>query len=110
MTVLGWWTSNIPASVRSFVISSALGLQSTTVAAIAVGYALGLCGTFGATMHFLATAWWGICLGTFFGVGPYYRARQGAVAAANTVQLPDGATAVVTPAAKTIVVAKENPV
>jgi len=45
----------------------------------------------------LALPWWGIFIGTFFGVGPYYRAKQGAIAATNTVTLADGTKAVITP-------------
>ena len=100
MNPIAWWNA-LPATTRepiqSFVVSSALAIQSTTVAAFAVGYGLGLCGSPEATLHFFGTAWWGIFIGTFFGVGPYYRAKQGAIAATNTVTLADGTKAVITP-------------
>ena len=92
---MNWWWA-LPAALRSYVISTCLGLWSTTTTAVGIGYIYGHCGTFGDTMAYLGNTWWFIVLAALFGIGPFYRAKQGATAAANTVQLAGGATAVIT--------------
>lgn len=99
MNPVAWWQALPPAvrePFRSFVVSTALGLQSTTVTAVGIGYIYGHCGTFADTVAYLETTWWFIILAAIFGIGPFYRAKQGATASANTVTLPGGATAVLT--------------
>ncbi len=86
-----WWLS-LPATFReplkSFVVSSAFGMQSVFVAIIASGFVDGQCSTPQAALQYLGSHWWAGAVGVFFGVGPYYRARQGAVAATQAQSVP----------------------
>lgn len=103
MTIYRWWNGLSPAvrePIKSYVVSTLLALQSTTQTAFSVGYGLGLCGTPDAAWHYITSpaVIGGILFGVFGGVGPYHRARQGYVAAENTVPIAGGGTAVITPA------------
>ena len=95
MAPLTW--GSVPASVRSYVISTLFGFQTALTTCIIVGYSLGYCKTFSDTLTYLSSTWWSIVLAGLFGVGPFYRAKQGSTAAANTISLVGGGTAVITP-------------
>lgn len=100
MNPVKWWfslPSGIREPVQSFVVSTGMGLWTATTTAVGVGWIYGHCNTFPDTLTYLGTTWWFIVLAAVFGIGPFYRAKQGAVAAANTVQLAGGASAVITP-------------
>lgn len=75
----------IPADVReplkSYVVSTLLGLWPTIRAALSVGISLGVVTTFQTAVHFLAVNAFMLWVGTLFDLGPFYRARQGAAAA-----------------------------
>jgi len=71
-----------------------LGLWPTIRASLQVGVSLGIVTNFTTALHFLAANAFMLWLGTFFDLGPFYRARQGSTAVANTVDLAGGAKAV----------------
>src|ERR1700734_3403579 len=102
LTLWEHW-ENLPSSVgepiKSYVGSTALALQATVQTAFGIGYGLGLCTTPDAAWHYFTApaVWFGILAGVFGGVGPYHRARQGLVAAENTVPIAGGGTAVISP-------------
>lgn len=102
MTIFRWWNGLTPAvrePIKSYVVSTALALQSTFQTAFGIGYGLGLCSTPDTAWHYVTspTVLFSVFAGVFFGVGPYHRARQGYVAAENTVPIAGGGTAVITP-------------
>lgn len=89
----------VGAAIRSFLISQLLGIWSMTVAAVGIGWSLGPNnGGFNdwpTFVQFLSHAWFGIMLGVFFGIGPYFRAKQGSDAATKALKgsdRPAGAT------------------
>jgi hypothetical protein len=98
-----WWIS-LPTTwrepLRSYLVSSLLGLWPTIRTALSIGVSLGIVTSFSTALHFLAVNAFLLVLGVFFDLGPYYRARQGRTAAANTVELAGGAKAVLIPAPK----------
>jgi len=81
------------AALQSFLVAQALGLWSMTVAAVTIGYTLGPTnGGFNDGPSFLVYmghAWFGILLGAVFGIGPFYRAKQGGDAATTVVKSPN---------------------
>ena len=101
--IIGWWNT-LPAGIReplrSFCVSTLLGMWPTIRASLQIGISLGVVTNFTTALHFLAANAFMLFLGTFFDLGPYWRARQGATAAANTVDLAGGAKAVIISAPK----------
>jgi hypothetical protein len=87
----------IPPQIRiptqDGVLSVIFGIQTALPVMVGVGFALGLCGTPEATIHFLEQNAWAGFLGVAFSVGPYARVFQAKRQVANTVQLPSGAVA-----------------
>lgn len=82
--------------LKSYGVSTLLGLWPTIRAALQVGVSLGIVTSFTTALHFLAVNAFMLWLGTFFDLGPFYRARQGRIAQENTVHLDDGTKAVIT--------------
>lgn len=80
------------AACRSFLVSQGLQLWATTVAAVGIGYSLGPANggfnDFASFEGYMSHAWFGIVLAAVFGLGPFYRAKQGSDAATGIVRGP----------------------
>lgn len=91
--------ADIPLSIRepikSGVISFGLSLQNAVLVLIGAAAADGQIGSPGALWAYCASHWWGVALAFILPVA--YRAKLASDRAANTVQLPSGGTAVITP-------------
>lgn len=70
--LVSWW-STVPAPTRAYLISLSHTIQAVICAMVTVGFSLGLCSTFDATVHYLITNAWAGFLAVAFGIGPYYR-------------------------------------
>lgn len=93
-TLLKWWDG----PVRSWLVSQLYGLWAIVVFAVSLEFASGSIHGFSSLAQFLLSEpfWFSVFMAIIIGVGPYARAKQGADRQANTVQLADGVTAVVT--------------
>ena len=98
MTLWVWWQS-IPLAIREPIKSAAVstGLTLQTAFWILIGGAIqnGFAGSPGAVAHYFLASWWGVAIGILGSAA--YRARQGHIAAENTVPLPNGASAILIP-------------
>lgn len=72
---------SIVEPVKSYLVSTLLGLWPTVRAALSVGVSLGIVTSFETAVHFLAINAFMLGLGAFFDLGPFYRMRQGSIAA-----------------------------
>jgi len=74
-------------TIKSYIVSAALTLQSIIVALALVGYTDGALATPQSSLAYVQAHWWAAFLGVLLGAGPYHRALQGAsnTAAANEV-------------------------
>ena len=97
MTLWMWW-QNLPASIRepvkSAAVSAFFALQTAFLVLVGAAAQAGQIGSPQELVHYFVTHWWGVAVGLVLPAA--YRARQGRVVAASTVQLPSGATAVIT--------------
>ncbi len=91
---------SVREQIKSAAVSFALGLWTTLLGAAGIAFAEGSLATPALTWSWLQTHWWGILIGFLVGgaTSATYRAQQAKTRVANTVQLGDGTTAVVTPA------------
>ena len=98
MTIWTWW-AGLPASVRepikSAIISASLALQTAFLVLTGAAAQAGQIGDPGTLLHYYSAHWWGVAVGLVLPAA--YRARQGRVAAENTVSLPNGVSAVLIP-------------
>ena len=98
MTVWVWWQS-LPSQVRSPIKSAlvAIGISLQTAFLVLTGAAAqaGQIGDPLTLLHYFSAHWWGVAVGLVLPAA--YRARQGRVAAENTVNLPNGGSAVLIP-------------
>lgn len=101
MTIWERWQS-IPTSIRepikSAIVAASLALQTAFLVLVGAAAQAGALGSPAELIHYIGSHWWGVAIG--FVLPAAYRARQGSVAAASTVQLPSGAIAVITPPPK----------
>lgn len=79
-------------AIKSYAVSALLSLWSVVFIAVQIGYTLHLCDSFTSTLHYLGSVWWNIALAVLFGIGPFYRAGQGAKAAKTIVTTPPDPT------------------
>jgi peptidoglycan/LPS O-acetylase OafA/YrhL len=95
---LAWWLS-LPAAIREPIRSAAfsafLAIQTAFLALLGAAIADGHATSPADLSGYIYTHLWGAALGLVLPAA--YRARQKSIAVANTIQLLDGTTAVVTP-------------
>jgi hypothetical protein len=98
MTIWARWES-IPTAIRepikSGFIASFFALQTAFLVLVGAAAQAGQIGTPVELTHYFCTHWWGVAIGLLLPAA--YRARQGKVAADNTVPLPNGGSAILIP-------------
>ena len=90
--------SSIREPVKSAIIASGIALQTAFLVLVGAAAQAGQIDSPATLAHYFCTHWWGVAIGLILPAA--YRARQGHIAANSTVQLPSGATAVITPPPK----------
>jgi hypothetical protein len=98
VTIWERWTSLPPAirePIRSGFVAISIALQTAFFVLVGAAAQAGQIGTPTELLHYGCTHWWGVAVGLVLPAA--YRARQGRVAADNTVPLPNGGSAVLIP-------------
>lgn len=94
--IASWSTlpSSVKEPLKSAAVATALSIQTAFLVLVGAAAQAGQVGSPGDLAAYVASHWWGVAIG--FILPAAYRARQGATAAANTVQLAGGVSAVIT--------------
>lgn len=98
MTLWAYWQS-LPSAIRepikSGIVATSFALQTGCFVLLGAAVQAGQADTPADTLAYFAGHWWGVAIGILLPAA--YRARQGRVAAENTVNLPNGGSAVLIP-------------
>lgn len=98
MTIWEHWQRLPPETkepIKSAIVSTGLALQTAAFALLGAAVQAGEASDPGALARYFIAHWWGVAIGLILPAA--YRARQGKIAAENTVNLPNGASAVLIP-------------
>ena len=98
MTIWDRWNDLPPAirePIKSAVVAIAISVQTCFFALLGAAVQAGAAGSPQDLLCYIWTHAWGVAIGIILPAA--YRARQGRVAAENTVYLPNGVSAVLTP-------------
>lgn len=96
--MIAYW-AGLPAEIRepirSAIVAMALALQTALLVLVGAAAQAGSIASPGDLWAYIGSHWWGVAIG--FVLPAAYRARQGRVAAINTVPIAGGGTAILTP-------------
>jgi hypothetical protein len=98
MTIWERWQllpSQVRSPIKSGLVATFFALQTAFLVLVGAAAQAGQIGDPLTLLHYFSAHWWGVAVGLVLPAA--YRARQGRVAAENTVNLPNGGSAVLIP-------------
>lgn len=94
--MIAWWLA-LPTAIRnpiqSGLVATAFSVQTAFLVLVGAAAQAGAVASPGDLLAYVGSHWWGVAIG--FVLPAAYRARQGSIAAANTVPISGGGTAVI---------------